>query len=64
MQFSPERLSVRRRRLGKTQQRLSTETGLSQVSISALEKGKKEPRANTLARLAKALECPTDYFFV
>jgi transcriptional regulator with XRE-family HTH domain len=49
--------------MGKTQRILSREAGISQVSISALESGKKEPRSGTLARLAEALECGVDYFF-
>lgn len=62
--FSPNRLASRRKRLGKTQLRLSREIGLSQVSISAIEKGRKEPRSGTLARLASALECTVDSFFI
>lgn len=61
--FNPQQLSSRRRRMGKTQQRLSREIGISQVSISNIEKGRKEPRSNTLARLAEALDCSVDYFF-
>jgi transcriptional regulator with XRE-family HTH domain len=61
--FSPEHMSSRRRRLGKTQRRLSQEVGISQGSISALEKGRKEPRSTTLAKLAHALECSVDTFF-
>ena len=62
--FSPERIVLRRKRLGKTQARLSRETGISQVSISAIEKGRKQPRSETLARLSSALQCPMDSFFV
>lgn len=62
--FSPERLTSRRRNMGKTQRALSREAGLSQVTVWAMENGRKEPRAGTLARLAEALECETDYFFV
>ena len=63
-QFSPEHLAARRKRLGKTQRRLSQEVGISVVSISALEKGRKQPRSTTLAKLAHALECSVDAFFV
>ncbi len=62
--FSPEHMASRRRRLGKTQRRLSVEVGISQTSISALEKGRKAPRTTTLAKLADALECSVDAFFV
>lgn len=61
--FSPERLMSRRKMLGKTQKALSAEAGLSTVSISAIENGRKEPRAGTLARLARALRCGVDYFY-
>lgn len=62
--FSPERIAMRRKRMGKTQSRLSREIGISQVSISAIEKGRKQPRLETLARMATVLECPMDSFFV
>ena len=62
--FSPERMASKRRRQGKTQLRLSREVGISQVSISALERGRKEPRSSTLAKLAYALNCGVDYFFI
>lgn len=61
--FSPEKLVKGRKRKGKTQVRLSEETGISQVTISAIENGRKEPRAGTLVKLADALECNMDYFF-
>jgi transcriptional regulator with XRE-family HTH domain len=62
--FSPERIALRRKRMGKTQSRLSREIGISQVSICAIEKGRQQPRSETLARLSYALECPVDSFFV
>lgn len=49
--------------MGLTQIKLAKLTGLSQVSICAIEKGKKEPRASTLAKIAQALECNVDNFF-
>lgn len=61
--FNPRRLRARRKMLRKTQHGLARETGLSPVSISALENGKKEPRAGTLARLSRALDCGVDYFY-
>jgi transcriptional regulator with XRE-family HTH domain len=61
--FSPEKLVARRKALGKTQRTLSAEACLSTVSISAIENGWKEPRAGTLARLARALGCNVDYFY-
>lgn len=62
--FSPERLASRRRTMGKTQRSLSLDARISQMSVWAMENGRKEPRASTLARLAECLECETDYFFV
>ena len=62
--FSPEQMAYRRKRMGKTQSRLSREIGISQNSISAIEQGRKEPRTGTLGRLASALECSVDSFFI
>lgn len=61
--FSPGRLAARRRELGMTQARLASKAVISTVSISAIENGRKEPRAGTLARLAAALEAKVEYFF-
>ncbi|MEJ2192964.1 MAG: helix-turn-helix transcriptional regulator [Nitrospirota bacterium] len=55
--FSPGKMASRRRRMGKTQTVLAGEAGLSQASVSALERGKKEPRASTLLRVAGVLRC-------
>ena len=62
--FSPEWMVYRRKRMGKTQSRLSKEIGISQVSISAIEQGRKQPRTVTLGLLASALECSVDSFFI
>lgn len=62
-EFSPERLARLRRRAGMTQEALSRETGISQVSISAIERGRKEPCTSTLARFAHALGCDLNSFF-
>jgi transcriptional regulator with XRE-family HTH domain len=61
--FSPARLLGRRRALGLTQRELADLASLSTVSVSNMENGKKEPRARTLASLARALRCSVDYFF-
>ncbi|GAB4389019.1 MAG: hypothetical protein Kow0025_11830 [Thermodesulfovibrionales bacterium] len=61
--FSPRRLLARRKELGLTQAALSEKARLSTVSLSAMENGKKEPRAGTLARLSEALETGVEYFF-
>jgi transcriptional regulator with XRE-family HTH domain len=62
--FDPYSLAECRRRKGKTQAVLARESGISQVSISAIEQGKKDPRLRTLTRLAHALGCSVDKFFV
>lgn len=61
--FDPVFMAKRRRQLGKTQRRLAKEVGVSQVSISSLESGRKSPRSATLAKLAHALECDMNLFF-
>lgn len=43
---------------------LARETGLSDAGIAYIEKGRKVPRANTLCKLAAALKCRVEYFFV
>lgn len=62
--FSPARLTARRKELGLTQDKIAKVTRLSTVSISNIENGKKQPRAGTVARLADALRCNVDYFFL
>lgn len=36
--------------------------GISYEALSSIRKGKRKPRANTLAALAEALNKPMDYF--
>ena len=62
-QFAPEHVVTMRRERGLTQQRLSAQTGLSQVSISKIEKGDTNPRASTLCRIATAFGCHIDELF-
>ncbi len=61
--FDPDKLLRRRKQAGKTQQELASEAGLSTVSVWAIENGRTNPRAATVARLAEALKCSIDYFF-
>jgi transcriptional regulator with XRE-family HTH domain len=63
-QFNPGKIAERRKKLRKTQFDVAKEAGLSLASISYIENGLKMPRANTLIRLANALKCKVDYFFV
>lgn len=45
-----------------TQMKMAVKTGLSIVTISNIEKGIKEPRISTLAKISKALDKPTSFF--
>ncbi len=52
-------LRVRRLALGKTQERLAEEVGVSTIYVQALERGRDEnPTLRVLALLAQALEVP------
>jgi transcriptional regulator with XRE-family HTH domain len=62
--FDPIRITARRKKLRKTQHDLARETGLSSTAIFYIEKGRKVPRATTLGRIADALKCRVEYFFV
>lgn len=62
--FSPSKLAERREKQGKSLRELARETGLSDAGIAYIEKGRKVPRANTLCKLAAALKCRVEYFFV
>lgn len=62
--FNPSKVSERRQKLGKSLRELAKETVLSDVGIAYIEKGKKVPRVNTLCKLAAALRCRVEYFFV
>jgi len=61
--FNPCRIVERRKGLQKTQIDLAAETGLSSTAIYFIEKGRRVPSANTLSKLANALQCEVDYFF-
>ena len=50
-----ERLRSVRARVGLTQNELSERTGLDQAVISRLERGRHQPRIDTLRRLARGL---------
>jgi len=50
------RVRERRERLGLSQEQLSERAGLHWTYISGVERGRRNPSLNTLARLAKALE--------
>jgi Zn-dependent peptidase ImmA (M78 family)/DNA-binding XRE family transcriptional regulator len=60
--FNPQRLTVARRRRGKTMAALAEAAGLSTRIITAYERGVKEPGLLTLDRVAAVLEFPADFF--
>ena len=62
--FNPSKVIEQRKKLGKSLREVAKETGLSDVGIAYIEKGRKAPRANTLCKLADALKCRVSYFFV
>lgn len=61
--FCPGRLSLARKRRRLTAKALAERTGLSGDTISRLENGRNRPDEPTIARLAKALDFPTGFFF-
>ena len=61
--FSPFQMATRRRKQRKTQRKLAEEIGISQISITYLETGKRQPRGTTLAKLADAFKCTIDDLF-
>lgn len=62
--FSPLRLIEERERVGKSRQDLADATRRSWWSVYGWERGSAAPPANTLARIADALECRIDDLFV
>lgn len=62
-EFIPERVRARRKELCMTQKELAEKSGLSTVTVSLIEKRKKEPRAGTISKIAAALGADIGYFF-
>jgi transcriptional regulator with XRE-family HTH domain len=57
-----KRLRGRREQVGVSQTEVARQTGIIQRDVSLLERGKKHALwADTLRRLAEALECSADY---
>jgi transcriptional regulator with XRE-family HTH domain len=54
-------VSVARQRAGLTQAELAEATGVTDETISRIERGRYEPAVSTLFRLAEALEVSLDY---
>ena len=56
-------IKKKRERIGKTQQQLADEVGVSIVMISQYENGRYMPSAEKLPKLAKALGCTIDELY-
>lgn len=61
--FNKNRLSLARKRRRLTAKRLAESTGLSAMTISRLENGENEPDDETVAKLARSLGYPREFFF-
>ena len=57
-----ERLRAARKEKGLTQSELADRLGISFVGVSQWESGKRNPKKETLIRLAAVLEVPVSYF--
>jgi len=62
--FSHKKVKERREKLKLTQEQLSQLAAVSRVHIADIERGKKSPRADTLAKLSNALRVKINYFFL
>lgn len=60
--LSPSRLRVARKRRGLNKARLAEAVGLDLRAVTALERGDREPRPETLGRIARALDFPPAFF--
>jgi Zn-dependent peptidase ImmA (M78 family)/DNA-binding XRE family transcriptional regulator len=61
--FNHKRLSLARKRRRLTGKGLAESAGISAITVSRLENGENQPDEETVARLARALEYPTEFFF-
>lgn len=61
--FRPDLLGLRRRMLSLSQTDLSVAAGISQGTLSKLEKGLKEVSDTQIEALSRALKCPSSFFF-
>jgi transcriptional regulator with XRE-family HTH domain len=62
--FSGEQIKIRRLKLKLTQQGLAVMVGISREGINSIERGKKVPKAQTIAKIANALKVKESYFFI
>ncbi len=58
------RIMLRRKQLGYTQEQASEKSGLSHQFFSTVETGRKNLRAESIIKVAKALEVSTDYLLM
>ena len=56
-----ERIKIVRKEKGITQRELGDRLGISDVGIAQWEKGKRNPKADTVKRIADALEVPVEF---
>lgn len=61
--FTPERLSFARNRVGLTRSRLARDAGVSPRSVANYEDGTSSPGPGTVEALAKALDVPPAFFY-
>ena len=59
-----ERIMLRRKQLGYTQEKAAEKSGLSHQFFSTVETGKRNLRAESIIKVAKALEVSTDYLLL
>ena len=62
--FDPGRVKQRRNRLKLTQAELASRAGTAREYLVEIEKGRKVPKATTLAKIADALHVRVGYFVV
>jgi len=58
------RIMLRRKQLGYTQEQAAEKSNLSHQFFSTVETGRKNLRAESIIRVAKALEVSTDYLLL
>lgn len=61
MNIFGERLKQAREERGMTLNQLAADAEMSRSQVFYYETGKKSPKVDCLVRLAKALDCPTDF---
>lgn len=61
--FNYKRLSLARKRRRLTGKGLAESAGISAITVSRLENGENQPDEETIARLARALGYPAEFFF-